>query len=295
MSEPIVCVGEGSRPTGIRYAVGGPRAISPGEYPSLSLTNTPPEKYFPQMAARGVHLTWEKEGFVLYWRPNAAFPYVDIYAWCDVEYIQIHLSALMRRFKLRMESKGILLSTPLLHAPLVFCDIETTGFDHAKERICEISICRMEPNQEPVWFTSLIHPGRKIKNSEVHKITDKMVIDEPRFDRIATKVREMVSDCVFISHQNNQFDERFITNELDRCDIRWQPSAKLSTMSLARSLLNTKSFNLPDLAKALSLPAPQSHRAKSDVETMMALWEVLYLKAKECDPIPETLGDFAKL
>ena len=93
MSEPIVCVGEGSRPTGIRYAVGGPRAISPGEYPSLSLTNTPPEKYFPQMAARGVHLTWEKEGFVLYWRPNAAFPYVDIYAWCDVEYIQIHLSA----------------------------------------------------------------------------------------------------------------------------------------------------------------------------------------------------------
>lgn len=295
MAESLVCVGEGEIPTGERYALTIRTKVTPHENASPPLSPARLDVFLASLRARGVHLRWEDNKFTLYWPPVTDWPYRDGMAWRDVEYVDVNQLALLKKFNLKVVSRNFALSTPLSAMPLVFCDVETTGNNPHEDRVIEVAICRVEPGKEPVWFVSLVNPGKKIKNSEIHKITDKMVKDQPKFVQVAPKVNELVSGAVFISHQNNLFDERFIEEELARVDIRWQPSAKLSTMTMARSLLDRASYALPELAASLELPVQQSHRAESDVRTMMALWDVLLVRANERDPIPETIGQFINL
>lgn len=253
------------------------------------------ERSIDQLRARGVSLLWDDEGFVLQWPDVSEFPFRDPLSWADVEMVRVNFNNLRRRFQLRDIEIAFPTEIPLEKAPLVFCDIETTG-QAKSDMICEFSLCLRIPGKRDEWFNSLINPGVPIRNSDIHHITDRDVAASPFFGDVADQVYHLVRRAVFISHSTNSFDESFLARELKTAGFDWKPPVKLSTCILAKRLLRTEpNHKLQDLAKSLKLPVQAAHRAESDVRTMIALFDRLRAVASKEYKAPKTLAHWMRL
>lgn len=96
--------------------------------------------------------------------------------------------------------------------PLVFLDVETTGFAPSKCEILEVSAIKFESGMTPVAaFSTLCKPKKPIPEeaSAVNHITDDMVADAPAFTQIAPALTEFIKGCHIAGH-NLDFDLRFI-------------------------------------------------------------------------------------
>lgn len=108
-----------------------------------------------------------------------------------------------------------------LSKPICFFDLETTGTNVAKDRIVEISIFKVHPNQNKESFTLRINPGLPIPReaSEVHGIYDKDVENEPLFKDVAHKVYNFIKDSDLAGYNSNRFDVPLLAEEMLRADI----------------------------------------------------------------------------
>ena len=96
--------------------------------------------------------------------------------------------------------------------PLVFLDVETTGFAPSKCEIIEVSAIRFETGMIPVAaFSTLCKPKKPIPEdaSTVNHITDEMIADAPTFAQVAPALTEFIKGCHIAGH-NLDFDLRFI-------------------------------------------------------------------------------------
>lgn len=298
MPDEIVCIGSGTRPTGEHYLMVGPLEITEPMHALPPLPLHKLERWGAEFASRGGHLVWEDSSFHLYWQPNAEWPYRDTLSWLDTETVLVNYAALMKKWGLKARKLELVSNQAPIHdLSLCFVDIETTGLKTSSNKIIEISICRMRPGEAPEWYNTFVNPGRKIPTSstEINKITDADVKNAPRFKAISQRVLELVSNSVLISHQTNAFDERFISQELNGCELNWQASSRLSTVTLAQALFpELSNYKLKTLATELGLPMP-THRAETDVKAMIALWEKLMQRASERSPALLTLGQLLSL
>src|SRR5258706_7937898 len=105
-------------------------------------------------------------------------------------------------------------------------DVETTGFDLAVHRVCEIACVDVMVTPLPAerevdnkgWadvergemWSSLVNPGHEIPSqaSAVHDITDDMVKDAPMLPDLYPRIKAGPPDY-FCAH-NSRFDERFV-------------------------------------------------------------------------------------
>lgn len=106
--------------------------------------------------------------------------------------------------------------------PICFFDLETTGINISKDRIVEISVLKIFPNGNKESKTWLVNPKIPIPDevSNIHGITDDMVVNEPSFDSIGVHVKEMIEKCDLGGFNSNKFDipllaEEFLRNEID--------------------------------------------------------------------------------
>ena len=106
--------------------------------------------------------------------------------------------------------------------PICFFDLETTGINISKDRIVEISVLKIFPNGNKESKTWLVNPKIPIPDevSNIHGITDDMVVNEPSFDSIGVYVKEMIDKCDLGGFNSNKFDipllaEEFLRNEID--------------------------------------------------------------------------------
>ena len=106
--------------------------------------------------------------------------------------------------------------------PICFFDLETTGINISKDRIVEISVLKIFPNGNKESKTWLVNPKIPIPNeiSNIHGITDDMVVNEPSFDSIGVHVKDMIDKCDLGGFNSNKFDipllaEEFLRNEID--------------------------------------------------------------------------------
>ena len=161
-------------------------------------------------------------------------------------------------------------------------DIETTGSYAAANGITEISIRLYDGKEETEHFQTLIDPGQPIPYyiQRMTGISDKMVIDAPRFSTVAAKIAELLKDRIFIAHNVN-FDFSFVKAHLNEegyeLDCR-----KLCTVRLGRKIFpGLPSYSLGNLCHSLGITIHDQHRAGGDTEATLDLFKLMQQQDKE--------------
>lgn len=107
-----------------------------------------------------------------------------------------------------------------LTRPLVFFDLETTGVDIANDRIVEISMVKLYPDEHTETYTQRVNPEMHIPEgaSNIHHIYDEDVRHCPRFYEIASEVLGFIADCDMAGYNSNHFDVPMLQEELLRAN-----------------------------------------------------------------------------
>jgi DNA polymerase-3 subunit epsilon len=107
-----------------------------------------------------------------------------------------------------------------LTRPVVFFDLETTGTDHQRDRIVEISVLRVCPM--PVAIeppkTWRVNPGIRIpkESAAIHGINDEDVADAPSFGDLADELIELFKDCDLGGFAISRMDVKLLNREFER-------------------------------------------------------------------------------
>ncbi len=108
-----------------------------------------------------------------------------------------------------------------LTKPLAFFDLETTGIKVATDRVIEISVLKLFPDQHKEIYTQRINPGIPIpaRSTEIHGITDEDVKDAPLFKDIAAQLNQFIGNSDLAGYNSNKFDIPLLVEEFLRADV----------------------------------------------------------------------------
>ncbi|MDP4280965.1 MAG: exonuclease domain-containing protein [Bacteroidota bacterium] len=111
-----------------------------------------------------------------------------------------------------------------LTRPLAFFDLETTGIRVAVDRIVEICILRINPDQTTNVFTQRVNPEIHIpeESTLVHGITDEDVKDAPTFAMLAHEINQFLMNCDLAGFNSNNFDIPLLMEEFLRAGVNFE-------------------------------------------------------------------------
>jgi DNA polymerase-3 subunit epsilon len=176
--------------------------------------------------------------------------------------------------------------------PISIVDIETTGLYPGGDRVVELAVVRIEPNEAPrLVLDTLVNPKRRVAATEIHGITDADVADAPPFEEIAGNVATALAGSVFASY-NVYFDAKFLQEELSRVGMNHFPP-HLCLMYLRPMLGLGKKCSLGDACRAHGIIQTVSHKASADALMGTSLWR--HYADTFTSRRVDTFGDLAKL
>ena len=110
-----------------------------------------------------------------------------------------------------------------LKRPLVFFDLETTGTNISKDRIIEICIVKLFPNQKKTVSTYLVNPQVEIPKEviEIHGITNEKIKNAPSFNEIGKEIKSLIENCDLAGFNSNKFDVPLLAEEFLRSGINF--------------------------------------------------------------------------
>ncbi len=110
-----------------------------------------------------------------------------------------------------------------LDKPLAFFDIESTGTNVVNDRIVEISIFKVNPDNNTESKTLKVNPGIPIpeETTAIHGITDADVSGSPLFKDIAQDLYDFIKDCDLAGFNSNKFDVPMLIEEFLRAGIEF--------------------------------------------------------------------------
>ena len=108
-----------------------------------------------------------------------------------------------------------------LKRPIVFFDLETTGTDHAKDRIVELAFVKLNPDGRRDSYVKRLNPGIPIPASvtAIHGIKDEDVKDAQMFKHIAHDLYEWIKNCDLGGYNSSKFDLPLLAEEFLRAGI----------------------------------------------------------------------------
>jgi DNA polymerase-3 subunit epsilon len=108
-----------------------------------------------------------------------------------------------------------------LTRPLAVFDLETTGTNIAMDRIVEIAILKIQPDQSEESLNQRINPEMPIpeESTLIHGISDKDVSDSPTFNEFAPKVERFLEGCDLSGYNAIKFDIPILVEEFLRAGI----------------------------------------------------------------------------
>lgn len=108
-----------------------------------------------------------------------------------------------------------------LTKPIAFIDLETTGVSISTDRIVEIAIIKILPDQSRVVKRKIINPQMAIPQSstDIHGITNEMVKDAPTFKEVANEVKVFIDGCDLGGYNSNRFDIPVLMEEFLRAGL----------------------------------------------------------------------------
>lgn len=108
-----------------------------------------------------------------------------------------------------------------LNKPLCFFDLETTGLNVGKDKIVDICILKINPDQTKETFQTLINPEMPIpaEATSIHHITDDDVKNQPTFKDLAHKIKQFIGNGDLAGYNSNKFDVPLLVEEFLRCNV----------------------------------------------------------------------------
>lgn len=158
-----------------------------------------------------------------------------------------------------------------LDKPIVFFDLETTGLDVGNDRIVSISTIKIMPDGETISKNTFINPTIKISQeaTEIHGITNEMLMDKPKFSQLAKSLYEFMKDCYIGGYNNNYFDNSVLQEEFLRCDIDF-PNHEVTSVDVCAIY---KNYEKRDLSSAYKFycgkELENAHDAQADNEATL--------------------------
>lgn len=108
-----------------------------------------------------------------------------------------------------------------LKRPIAFLDLETTGLNPVHDRIIEMSVLKINANDEKEQKTWLINPEIPIppETTTFHRITDADVADCPTFKQMAYSISKFLSFCDLAGYNILKFDLPLLMEEFLRSGV----------------------------------------------------------------------------
>lgn len=111
-----------------------------------------------------------------------------------------------------------------LSKSIAFFDLESTGINVTKDRIVEISILKINPDNSEEKYTKKVNPTIPIpkQSSEIHGIWDKDVVNEPTFAELAEEIKNFFGDSDIAGYNSDRFDVPLLVEEFMRTKIDFE-------------------------------------------------------------------------
>ncbi len=108
-----------------------------------------------------------------------------------------------------------------LKRPIAFIDLETTGISLSSDRIVEIAIIKVMPDNSRTIKRKLLNPEMPIPktSSDIHGITDEMVKDAPTFKQAGNEIKQFLDNCDLGGYNSNRFDIPILMEEFLRAGM----------------------------------------------------------------------------
>ncbi len=110
-----------------------------------------------------------------------------------------------------------------LTRPLVVFDLETTGVIVGRDRIVEISMVKVLPDQSTETRTHRINPGVSIPEevTKIHGISNEDVKDCPSFKDLAPEINRFLNNCDLAGFNSLKFDFPLLVEEFLRANLEF--------------------------------------------------------------------------
>lgn len=180
-----------------------------------------------------------------------------------------------------------------LSRPIVFLDIESTGLDTQTDRIVELCVCKVSPQNEYTVKTYRYNPGIAIPEAAtaIHGITNEDVKDCPAFSQHAKGILAFLEGCDIAGYNSNNYDLPLLYSELTRAGVEWDwrqhhliDVGNIFKIKEERTLAAaTKFYCNRELESA--------HSAEADV---IATAEVFFCQLERYDDMPDEVEALAR-
>ncbi len=161
----------------------------------------------------------------------------------------------------------------------IFCviDLETTGTDPLTDNIIEVGVIVFNGDEVINSFESLVKTDQPISPfiTELTGISEFDLNDAPEFDSISETLSGMIKNIPIVGH-NVAFDLAFLTNYGLSFENLVFDTLDLSYVFFPKS----PSYSLQSLKSEFNFPVQGSHRALSDCESTMHLFNKILKSAK---------------
>lgn len=177
-----------------------------------------------------------------------------------------------------------------LTRPLTFFDLETTGVDPYNDRIVQIGLIKFFPDGTKQAKDWTINPGMPIPKeaSDIHGITDEMVVGKPLLGDLVQELSEIFLDTDLAGYNVKNFDIPVLLTEFTRIGLDFDiekvkivDAMKIFQMKEPRTLAAA-------YEKFCGKTLEDAHNATVDITATI---EVLEGQLKYYDDIPTTVEE----
>ncbi|MDG2372511.1 MAG: 3'-5' exonuclease [Flavobacteriaceae bacterium] len=181
-----------------------------------------------------------------------------------------------------------------IERPLCFFDLETTGINIIKDRIVEIAVLKLHPDEKIEKKVWLVNPEIPIPKevSEIHGITDDKVFDAPTFKEISKIIYNFIKESDLAGYNSDRFDIPLLMEEFLRSEIDFE-TKNLKTIDVQTIFHKKEQRNLTAALKFYcNKKLENAHSAMVDTQATHDVLMSQLEKYSDLEPSISFLSDF---